>query len=230
MDCQFSKGSGTHDFLIYTEVKATNSEEARRIGFFLCQDAINLLEFCMDEPVHIKQGPVHVRVKGSNVTTGLMPLLYGNVKARFNNIPTEEQLKAVSKAQNTIESEKNDEKRESLIRAIHWQARGRRELQSKIDQFINFWIALEVLVKGEGEKVVSKIKDSLIEIYPNVNEQNISEIVGRIYGVRADIVHFGVKQPHDLDVRVLQLEKILADLLRKQLGLKFKALSEQVFE
>jgi hypothetical protein len=183
----------------------------------------------MDEPVHLKQGPVNIREKGSNVTTGLMPLLYVDIKAVRNDMPTKEQLEAISKAQNTIESERDDEKKEALIRAIHWQARGRREKESKIDRFLYFWIALEVLVKGEGEKVVGKIKDFLSEVYPDVNKQKISEIVGRIYGVRADIVHFGVRQPSDLDVRVLQLEKIVADLLRKQLGLKFKALSEQVF-
>jgi hypothetical protein len=229
LDCKFSKGLGKFDFHIHTEVKANNSKEARQIGFPLCQDAVNLLEFCMDEPVHLKQGPVNIREKGSNVTTGLMPLLYVDIKAVRNDMPTKEQLEAISKAQNTIESERDDEKKEALIRAIHWQARGRREKESKIDRFLYFWIALEVLVKGEGEKVVGKIKDFLSEVYPDVNKQKISEIVGRIYGVRADIVHFGVRQPSDLDVRVLQLEKIVADLLRKQLGLKFKALSEQVF-
>jgi len=226
-DCRFIPSNSDREFIVQTEVEADNEEQARQAGLKTCLDAAHLLEFCIEEPVDLSESRgVQVREKGSAITTTSSFITLfgaGGVDAPL----TKEQLEAVAKAQGVIQAERDPEKRESLMRAIHWQARGRRETQSQIDRFIKFWIALEVLVEGRGKKVVTKVKKPLIKLYPSCSEQKIADVVGRIYGVRNHIVHLGIREPQYVAEKLRQLEDILEDLLRQRMGLDFKALAKQ---
>lgn len=113
------------------------------------------------------------------------------------------------------------------MRVIHWQAIGQRETKSQIDHFIKFWIALEVLVDGKGKDVVKEVEGPLLKLYPSCPEQKIKDVVGRIYGIRGKIVHYGIQEPESVEEKLKQLEAILGDLLKLRLGLNFKALAQQ---
>lgn len=226
LDCCFTAGNVDREFMVHTELDAKSEEEARRVGREKCQDAANLLEFCMEEPLNLDEKGEQVRGERGTVS-------FSNAHARFSisNAPlAKEQLEAAAKAQSAIQAEQDHKKKESLIRAIHWQALGRRETKSRIDRFIKFWIALEVLVEGKGEYLVRKVKQRLQELYPHYAPEQIRGVVGRIYGVRKDIVHYGVREPQQLGEKIKQLEDILADLLRQRLGLEFRALAKKHFE
>lgn len=227
-DCCFTSGNNDREFIVHTEIDAENKEQARRNGRKICLDAIHLLEFCIEEQVDLDERRVCVRRKESDITTGWLLLTTDAIIVEDSSLTTE-QLEVVKDAQNALASEQNAEKKESLMRAIHWQALGRRETKSQIDRFIKFWIALEVLVEGKGNKLVKKVKKSLTKLYPYCEEQKVRDTVGRIYGIRGYIVHFGTREPEFLEEKLKQLEAILGDLLRLRLGLSFKAFAQQYF-
>jgi hypothetical protein len=224
LNCLFTPGDGSRDFIVRTAVQAADEDIARQTGRELCLDVTHLLEFCMNEEVDLSTTNDKISLLGASAGTGGTSI--STSAATVLPIPpTTDQMESIAKAEAALEAETDAERRESLLRAIHWQALGRREVQSAIDRFMKFWIAIEVLVKGEGKYVVPKIKDQLMSLYPKANEQKVAETIGRIYGVRADIVHFGIRQPQNLHGKLEQLESILSDLLRTALGLKFKALA-----
>ena len=226
IDCYFAAGNADREFMVSTEVDVESEEEARRVGREKCQDATNLLELCIGAPLNLHEKGEQVRGERGTVS-------FSNAHTRFSivNAPlAKEQLEAAAKAQSAIQAEQDPEKKEALFRAIHWQALARWETKSKIDRFIKFWIALEVLVEGEGRKLVPKGSHPLQELYPHYLPEQIKDVVGRIYGVRADIVHFGVRKPQELEEKLKQLEDILSDLIRQRLGLEFRALAKKHFE
>lgn len=220
--CVFQPGDNARDFVVSTEVNAPDEDAARQIGRDQCVDATNLLAFCMDEQVNLEINQDHVRETEVAVSTGSISSSAGAALV-VDAPPTTEQIEALRQAHTTIDAEPDEVRKEALIRSIHWQARGRREVQSTLDRFINFWIALEVLVRGEGTKVVPKVKEQMMVLYPEANEKQVAEMIGRIYGIRADIVHRGITEPQDFRTKLDQLEDITADLLRHRLGLSFKA-------
>lgn len=226
LDCLFIPGNNSREFFIRVDVLADGEEIARQIGRELCLDAAHLLEFCMSEEVNLSATNDRVSQKGAWCGTGSSSIRT-SAAIVLQIPPTTEQMKSITRAQAAFQTETDPEKKESLLRAIHWQASGRQEIQSAIDRFIKFWIALEIVVSGEGPKVVRKVKEQLMGLYPKADEQRLTEIIGRIYGVRADIVHFGMRQSQDLYDKLGQLESILEDLLRARLDLEFKALAER---
>ncbi len=229
MDCCFIAGNADREFIVQTEVYAESQDEARRVGRDKCQDATNLLELCMEERLDLNELQDNVREEGSTTTVGSLSVgLSANLVS--NEPITKEQLEAAAKAQNAIQAEQDPEKKEALFRAIHWQALARRETKSKIDRFIKFWIALEVLVEGKGKDLVEKVNKQLKKLYADCPDAKLKDVVGHIYGIRADIVHFGVREPHKVEEKLKQLEDILSDLLRQRLGLEFKTLAKKHFE
>lgn len=228
LGCCFKGGNSELDLIVQIEVEAKNEEDAIQLGLEKTEDAINLFQFCADLDVYSNSTQVTVREKGSSVSTGVVTLSMGAFIASYEPLPTQ-YLSNINKAQITIDSENDLIRKESLMRVAHWYARGRREKESKIDRFLMFWIALEILVDGRGKMVTRKVKDRLSSIYPNYNIDKIAEVVGRVYGIRGDIVHQGVRQPENLDEKLEQLEDIFADLLRARLGLPPKYLSESFF-
>lgn len=226
LSCKFTQGSGPRDFEIQAEATAKDDNEAMQVGREMCSDAADLLEFCLGEQVFLNPREIHVKPQKGTKGTGLFNMgLHLEVTAGIP--PSEEQMEIIKKVE-TIFDEKNDSERQELLaRVIHWQASGRRETQSDIDRFLKFWIALEVLVGGAGKAVVGKIKKQLGSLYQDTDTQKVAELIGRIYGVRCDIFHFGVRRPQQLNMRLQQLEDIVRDLLRTRLGLEFKAFARQ---
>lgn len=227
-DCVFNQGNNPREFFVHTEVEARSDDAARQIGREKCLDAVNLLEFCMKEQVDLWTNQDQVREKEAVVSTGSASIS-AVVPLVAEAPPTAEQMIAINTAQTTIGAETDEERREGLLRAIHWQARGRREAQSKIDRFIKCWMALEVLSGGAWKKVVVNVRDQLIQLYPEVESQRVESVVQGLYGIRGNIVHSGVREPRNLQTRLEQLEAVVADLLRARLGLTSAALSECFF-
>ncbi len=229
LDCSFTHGNDPYEFFVKTEVAAENEDDARRLGCDKCEDAIDFFRFCTGEDVLTSSSQVTVRKKGSAYSTGNLSLNGGVLIASPNPL-TSEQLENLSRAQIAIEEEQNEEKKEALKRAIHWHARGHLEMESKIDRFIKFWIGLEVLVEyEEGKNDVIKVKKCLKSLYPESDMEKIGEVVGRIYGIRKEIVHHGVRQPKELDDKLGQLENIFTDILRVRLALQPKFLAKCYF-
>jgi hypothetical protein len=229
LNCLFTQGSSARKFFVHAEVEAKDEKEARQLGRKMCQDATDLLEFCMSEQVDLSPRQEHIKEKGAAGETAFVSIqVIPAAKGDENAPPTAEQLKTIAKAQTTIEAEKDVEKKEALMRAIHWQARGRRDTESKIDRFVKFWIALEALVGFIGKKA-SNLKKQLVELYPGVNEQQIRRVANQLYDVRCNIVHQGVHNPQGLETKLVQLENIVADLLSARLDLTFKALAQPFF-
>lgn len=226
LNCLFTSGNGSRDFFVHTTVQADDEDIARQAGRELCLVATHLLEFCLNEEVDLSATNDKISQLGASFGTGGISIP-ASAAVVLQIPPTTEQMESIARAEAALEAETDDEKKEALLRAIHWQARGRREVQSAIDRFMKFWIAIEVLVGGGGDKVVRKIKAQLMPLYPKADEQKVAETIGRIYGVRADIVHSGIRQPQNLQDKLEQLESVLADLLRTQLGLEFKGLAER---
>ncbi|MCX6670029.1 MAG: HEPN domain-containing protein, partial [Methanothrix sp.] len=129
------------------------------------------------------------------------------------------ELHALENVRSVLDQETTSEK-ESLIISIRWRARALRGHESEIDRFLRFWIALEVLVEGEGQKLVDKVTLKLKGLYPRIDEQKIKRIVGPIYGMRGNIVHQGIHCPQDLTQELIQLECIYDDLLKEKLGIE----------
>ncbi len=227
-NCGLARRENNREFIISTEVEANNEQEAEQLGIKRCSDATFIFEFCINEQVDLKPEQICLKERGKEAK--LKRTSETTIEVVGNEALNDEQLDALKKALNAINGENDAVKDESLIRAISWQGYGKREKKNKIDRFIKFWIALEILVEGSGKGVVRKIIESLEPLYPNVfGDEKNREIVGRIYGIRTDIVHFGVQQPQDLDMILQQLENILADLLGHRLGLTFKASAKQHF-
>ena len=228
LGCRFAPGNSDREFIVCTEVEADAKEASRKAGHEQCRDATYLFEFCTGEPLDLDERQDRIRRKGDEVTTGTKVLPVDIILA-LDTPRTKEQFTAAAKAESIIQREQDDEAKEVLRRAIHWQALGHRETQSQIDRFIKFWVALEILVEGKGKKVVNKVTKELLQIYPHCAEKTIHDVVGHIYGVRYDIVHLGMREPEYVKQRLEQLEDILDDLLRKRLGLDFKALAGRHF-
>jgi hypothetical protein len=228
LGCLFKPGNDTRDFWAQTEIEAPNEEVARQLGYEMCLDATNLLEFCLGEEVSLSTTKYKVSESVANFGTGIAEVSC-SASTVLQIPPDEKQMEAIASAQQAIEREFEAEKKESLIRAIHWYARGCQEKRTLIDRFIKFWIALEVLVNGRGKKVTRKVKASLTLLYPSANKERIAEMVNSIYDTRGRIVHIGIRQPQDLHIKLDQLENILSDLLRAKLTLPFKACSGKFF-
>jgi len=228
LGCRFAPGGNEREFVVRVEVEADTEEAARKAGREQCQNATYLFEFCTGESVDLDESRDRVKQKGEKVTTGMISgCAFATIVS--NKPLNEQQLAAVVGAESIIQREQDDERKEVLKRAIYWQALGRRETQSQIDRFIKFWIALEILVEEGYSTVPLKAKRGLTGLYPQCDKERINNVVGRIYDVRGKIVHHGIREPENLKQRLNQLEDILGDLLRKRLGLDFKALAGRHF-
>jgi len=224
LECLFKQGEGDRDFIIQTKIKADNEEQARIFGRKNCHDAVNFLEFCIGEQVDLDRNKEEISKKGDDTKHGLVAFrIIGTI---ISNSPlTKEQLIEIDKAQNNIMNTGTEDQL-ILIKSIHWWALGKRE-SDNIDRFIKLWIALEILVEGKGDKLVKKVKKKLIKLYPSYDEEKIRQLVGRVYGMRGDIIHKGFREPLEVIKHVQHLEATLEDLLSLRLKMKFKELTEE---
>ena len=215
LDCRFTGGAKDNEFAVSTYVDAESRDEAWPIALERCRDATNLFTLCAGEDLELNELRHTIRHKGASRSTGYTATCIDMIIVS-NNPVTEEQLEAVAVGRRAIAAF-DGKKRERLLRALHWQALGRWE-DDRVDRFIMYWIAVEVLAAGRGKGVVGEICKKLIAVYPQYKPQ-LHDIVGRIYGVRCNIVHEGIRNPDEVRGKLEQLGDILHDLLRHELSL-----------
>lgn len=86
------------------------------------------------------------------------------------------------------------------------------------DAIVFFWIALEGLVPAEGKKVVKAVEAALDRTELPSNGLPVS--VGRLYGLRADIVHKGIEDMDRIREGYYVLEEITRVLIRSKANLR----------
>jgi hypothetical protein len=223
--CSFSEGGSSRNFLARTEVQANNQDEAMLNARQKCDDAANILEFLIGRCVILSSSNITIKRKGESHALGICSL---GCNACISGDITNKELHALENVRSALDKETASEKK-SLAISIRWRARALREHESEIDRFLRLWIALEVLVEGEGQKLVDKVTFKLKGLYPKVDEQKIKRIVGPIYGMRGDIVHKGIHRPQDLNQELVRLGCIYDDLLKEKLSIESSHSSAEHF-
>lgn len=107
-------------------------------------------------------------------------------------------------------------RRDRINLALHWHMLS--VLDKGIDAFIKSWIALEALAMPSSD--VRPINEKLSEIY-NINYKDAGDRfkIGRIQGLRSDVVHNGKRI--NIDGKLLiYLEAVFVDLLIDELRLE----------
>jgi len=95
--------------------------------------------------------------------------------------------------------------------AARWYLRG-AQLGPAADGIPLFWTALEAIVGAEGRQVVRQVEDALREI--GEDPATLDPSVGRLFGLRADIVHHGEAELEPVVVGWYALERICRNLFR----------------
>lgn len=174
---------------IKTEVRAKNESKAKDLGSQLCIAECQIFAFCSDALLILDSAfGFRVIEKASNkagVSMGCITVIMNS------SALTTKQLE--SALFTTIKALKDSDDLDYLNRAIHWRSLGKMEFGSKIDRFIKFWIALEVLVDNEDGNDVQKVKNALKKVYPELKEKIQQDgIVGsKIFALREEIFHEG---------------------------------------
>ena len=111
------------------------------------------------------------------------------------------------------------------IAAARWYLRG-AQLGPVADAIAFFWIALEALAKPPYGTKLSGPEKSRSDVawvemavdQAGVDPASVSPSVGRLAGLRAEVVHGGVEEPELLHVGYYALEQLVRLLLRYRLG------------
>jgi hypothetical protein len=122
---------------------------------------------------------------------------------------------------------------ESILNAVHMHGNGLRELTDKNERFRKQWIALEALINigGKNKNIARRIEDALIRLYECIDSckryrmKSGFEII-HIKNDRIDQFHYA-KENSD---RVVQLERILHDLIRAEVGLCHRGYAKEYLE
>jgi hypothetical protein len=85
------------------------------------------------------------------------------------------------------------------------------------DAIVSFWIAIEGLVDAEGKRVVKAVKE-MLEV-AGIDLRSLPMSVGRLYNLRADIVHKGLEDPDAVRSGYYPLEEVTRQLLRHRSGI-----------
>jgi hypothetical protein len=118
------------------------------------------------------------------------------------------------------------ERRSRFELASRWYMRG-VDADSPIDRFLFLFIALEVYPATDTTDVVRAVTELVNrEVAPSLSSADVKERIGigRIFGIRSDIVHFGlavvdVTRSPDFDRRLQQLEAIAQVCMRVLAGM-----------
>ncbi len=86
------------------------------------------------------------------------------------------------------------------------------------DAVVFLWVALEGLVEAEGKNVPKAVQDAAES--HGFDTRQLDPSLGRLYGLRADIVHHGRSDPPHLKEGFYILEGITRLLLRRRLGIQ----------
>lgn len=104
----------------------------------------------------------------------------------------------------------------SVSAAARWYLRG-AQLGPVADAIVYFWIAIDALLGTEGNQVIPALRKALARRGFQLESLPIS--VGRLYGLRGEIVHKGVERPPELVDGYYELEAITRMLIRDMMGL-----------
>jgi hypothetical protein len=99
--------------------------------------------------------------------------------------------------------------------AARWYLRG-AQAGPTLDSIVSFWIAIEALVPEGGKKTDKQVEDALRDAGTDLATLPIS--VGRLYGLRGQIVHRGLEDPPLLREGHYVLETIVRTLIRHRMG------------
>ncbi|HJU06906.1 MAG TPA: hypothetical protein VJ727_00270 [Rhodanobacteraceae bacterium] len=99
--------------------------------------------------------------------------------------------------------------------SLHWHMRGIR--LDSVDSFLSLWIAIEALSMDTSD--IKPVNEALAAIY-NLSYRDAAEkfAMGRVYGLRSDIVHKGRKDFISTGITDY-LECVYTDLLLNKLGI-----------
>lgn len=221
-ECKFEKGEKEFEFIVKTNVDAENIESAREEGREKCQDAIDLLKFCIGEPLELSNSVDHIREHGAKVSTGTCSI-QGNAIIVNRNPVRLDQLDMVSNVNNILkQKDQNERKLLSICNSLALE--GRDISISKTDRYGKIWDALESLAGKDN-----KIPKEIFSIYPNVNKQKVYELINKLKDIRGEIHHEAARNPDNLDERLEQIDNIFTDILRHKLNLECKKLSKKYF-
>jgi len=139
---------------------------------------------------------------------------------------------SVSNVRNSLQSRKPEEI-DSILNAVHMHGNGKRELEDKNERFRKFWIALEALINidGKDRNIAKRIQDALIRLYEDNNPGKIYRMKSgfEIVEIKKDRIgqfHYAIENPE----RVVQLERILDDLIRSEVGLSHRGYAKEYLE
>jgi hypothetical protein len=85
------------------------------------------------------------------------------------------------------------------------------------DAVVFFWLAIEALVESTGKDVTKTVEKALSAVH--FEFAGLTNSVGRLFGLRAEIVHNGDDAPSLLGTGFYDLEEIVRVLLRASLGI-----------
>jgi hypothetical protein len=235
IECTFTRVSKDKNVSIRTELEAENESKARETGLNRCRVESEIFAFSSDTMLILDSTNIRVKEKTSQLATGFASVSTNAIIAPHVDLTAEQLISALSIVQ------ENFRKSDSLVglkRAIHWYTLAKLEKESKIDKFIKYWIALEVLTDKEKGNDVQQVKNALKTAYPEI-EGRIEQdgIIGRcIYALRKEIFHEGKRRSDelndsqlDINVQLKQIEAILKDLLRYEMGLSRRDFAKQYF-
>lgn len=224
LECNFSSDIEIREFNVETEVRADDINEARLVGRNNCYDATNLLWFSIGGKLDLDNNKEDTQEVGSSKIKAHSSLL---CKSTIKNLYpiTIEQLTEIENVQNNILNT-NREENEILIRSIHWWALGKRE-KDTIHRFIKLWISLEILFE-KGDKL-KQVTEELSKIYPELNQDDISNSFKPVRDYRNDIIHEGLSNPSKLVEYTKKLEAILEDILSFKLSTNIQSRAKQFF-
>jgi hypothetical protein len=118
-----------------------------------------------------------------------------------------EAIRALTMARNDLPNE--------VHAAARWYLKG-AQAGPVADAIIYFWIALEALTPGETQSIKS-LETMLLEA--GWDMQNTDPELGRMSGLRADIVHDAVEDPASIREGFYRLEAAVRALIRRRIGL-----------
>jgi hypothetical protein len=139
---------------------------------------------------------------------------------------------SVSNVRKALKSRKTEEV-DSILNAVHMHGNGKRELVDKNERFRKFWIALEALINidGKDQNIAKRIRDALIRLYEHNDPGKKYRMksgfeIAEIKKDRVGQFHYAIENPE----RVVQLERILDDLIRAEVGLSHRGYAKEYLE
>ncbi|MGA0588388.1 hypothetical protein ACO2Q2_14865 [Dyella sp. KRB-257] len=127
-------------------------------------------------------------------------------------------LERFPRCEHRIQELPPDQRRKTKL-SLHWHLKG---IQSEgVDSFLSLWIAIETLSMRSTN--ISDTNEVLAESYKITNAEAASEFgIGRIFGLRSDIVHNGLRRnisTHLTDyMECLYADLLVYNLLGESLG------------